>query len=279
VWKHLAAGLALALVPLHAATADSQSACPTPKQVRWVAKLPHGLGEVSGLAASARRPGVAWMIRDSGNPASLYALRLRNGKPWVREIKVQGARNQDWEDLAYTVGADGRARLLIVESTQSGRAPFIYEVIEPDPDGKGQVWLHRRYRYRYPGPPQNTEASFMYDGTLVLVTKTAPSRLYRFPPLRAGVVNRGRLVGQLQGGNRLSIARPSSDRGLLVASDHETVTTYRGGGQVQHFTATAPADRRTVAAGDNIEAGDFFPHGTCQVLLVSESRNVYRLTP
>ena len=62
------------------------------------------------MASSVRRPGVAWMIRDSGNPASLYALRLRDGKPWVREIKVKDARNQDWEDITYTVGPDGKAR-------------------------------------------------------------------------------------------------------------------------------------------------------------------------
>jgi hypothetical protein len=231
------------------------------------------------MASSIRRPGVAWMIRDSGNPASLYALRVRNGKPWVREIKIKGARNHDWEDLTYTIGADGKARLLIVESTQSGRAPYIYEVFEPDPDGPGHVRMHRRYRYRYPGKTQNTEASFMYDGRLVLVTKTIPAKLYRFPKLRTGTVNRGKLVGRLQGSDRFSIARPSSDRSLLVASDHETVTTYRGdGGQVHAFTAKQPANRKTVANGDNIEAGDFYPHASCNVLLISESRNIYRLT-
>lgn len=270
-------------MPLTAVNAVAESqppkSCQPLRQAKSIGNLPHGTGEVSGMASSVRRPGVAWMIRDSGNPASLYALRLRDGKPWVREIKVKGARNKDWEDVTYTIGPDGKARLLIVESTQSGRAPYIYEVFEPDPDGPGQVRLNRRYRYRYPGKMQNTEASFMYDGDLVLVTKTVPAKLYRFARLRLGMVNRGRFVGRLHGSDRFSIARPSKDRFLLVASDHETVTTYRGdGGKVHAFTAKQPANRKTVANGDNIEAGDFYPHGSCNVLLISESRNIYRLT-
>ena len=279
MWKLLAATTALSLMPMTAAEANPSKSCQPLRQAKWIGNLPRGTGEVSGMASSVRRPGVAWMIRDSGNPASLYALRLRGGKPWVREIKVKGARNKDWEDITYTVGPDGKARLLIVESTQSGRAPYIYEVFEPDPDGPGQVRLNRRYRYRYPGNMQNTEASFMYDGDLVLVTKTVPAKLYRFARLRLGMVNRGRLVGQLHGSDRFSIARPSRDRFLLVASDHETVTTYRGdGGKVHAFTAKQPAHRKTVANGDNIEAGDFYPHASCHVLLISERRNIYRVT-
>jgi hypothetical protein len=74
---------------------------------RQLGPLPRGTGEVSGLAASQRYPGVGWMIRDSGNPPSLYSLRLAGGagaQPRVREIPVLGAENRDWEDLAYGFG-------------------------------------------------------------------------------------------------------------------------------------------------------------------------------
>ena len=30
-------------------------------------------------------------------------------------------------------------------------------------------------------------------------------------------------------------------------------------------------------AGDNVEAGDWFPTGSCQLLLLAESRNTYQL--
>ncbi|MGH8998772.1 MAG: hypothetical protein ACRDY7_05210 [Acidimicrobiia bacterium] len=278
--------LAAAPVPLASpAAAGRDGPCGPPgPRARSMARLPSGTGEVSGFAASRRRPGVAWMIRDSGHPASLYAVRLRgrDRRPWVRQIPVRGARNHDWEDVAYSVGPDGRGRLWIVESTQSGSAPFIYEVREPDPDGPAHVRLTRRYRYRYPGGNENTEASFFYDGRLVLVTKTSPARLYRFDRrLDPKKVNRPHYVGKLSGARRVSIVRPSTDKGVLVASDHETVTIYEGRGpktRLSHFTDRAPARRKTVARGDNIEAGDFFPFGSCAVILVSESRNIYRMS-
>jgi hypothetical protein len=118
------------------------------------------MGEASGLVASWQKHGVGWMIRDSGKPASLYSLRFMNGRPIVREVKVLGADNTDWEDITYSVGKDGRGRLWIIESMQKGRDPFIYEIVEPDPYKATWVRLHMRHRFKYPGDGfQNTEAS------------------------------------------------------------------------------------------------------------------------
>ena len=52
------------------------------------------------------------------------------------------------------------------------------------------------------------------------------------------------------------MTRLSPDRRALVASNHEVFT---------------------VAPGDNLEAGDFFPSGSCDVLMLSEGKNVYRV--
>jgi hypothetical protein len=246
-----------------------------------MARLPAGHGEISGFVASRRHPGVGWMIRDSGHPASLYSLHFRGRRgPRAREVRVLGADNTDWEDMSYSVGPDGRGRLWIVESTQSHRDPFIYEVLEPDPDQGRAAPLQRRYRFRYPDRPfENTEASFFYNGELVLVTKTAPARLYRFGVLSDKWVNRPRFVGELRGADRVSVARTSPDHSTLVTSDHDTITVFRGpaGSPLGAFTSEAPARRKMVAPGDNIEAGDYFPSGSCEVLMLSERRNVYRL--
>lgn len=277
----LAALLAPPLAPSEPAGAGSS--CRTPAWAEAVARLPPGTGEVSGLVSSGRHDGVGWMIRDSGHPASLYALHFRKGKARVREVKVAGARNTDWEDLAYSVGADGRGRLWIVESSQSRRDPYIYEVPEPDPYRDDRVPLHRRYRYRYPDRRfENTEASFMYKGDLVLVTKTAPARVYRFGSLSSKGVNRPDYVGELKGANRVSLARLSPDRSLLVTSSHDTLTVFKGNGPGSHlsdFTDSRPHRSREIARGDNIEAGDYFPSGSCDVVMLSERRNVYRLRP
>lgn len=54
--------------------------------------------ESSGFVTSAQHEGVYWTLNDSGNPNVLYATRI-NGE-LIREFRVQGARNRDWEALA-----------------------------------------------------------------------------------------------------------------------------------------------------------------------------------
>lgn len=242
--------------------------------------LPTNTGEVSGLATSFQRPGVSWFIRDSGHPASVYALWFEGRTPKVREIKVSGARNKDWEDISYSVGPDGKGRLWIVESTQSGDDPFIYEIKEPDPWGAKWVPVAQRYRYTYPGGDRiNTEASFAWDGDLVLVTKTNPPEVYRFDKLIPGMVNKPFPIGSLWGAKRVSVVRISPDRRSLVASDHEKMTIYRTDHEAKHiseFTNRKPSWSVVVAPDDNVEAGDFFPMGSCDLVLLSESRNTYR---
>jgi hypothetical protein len=280
--RRVAAAAALVVAVLSPAEVSAARGCGSPARAESFARLPAGHGEISGFVASRRHPGVGWMIRDSGHPASLYALRFgRKGGARSREFRVAGADNTDWEDMSYSVGADGRGRLWVVESTQSRRDPFIYEVLEPDPDRGGTARLLRRYRFRYPDRGfENTEASFFYNGDLILVTKTAPARLYRFGGLSDRWVNRPRFVGELRGADRVSVARASPDHSTLVTSDHDTITVFRGRGRdsaLSAFTYEAPARRRMVAPGDNIEAGDYFPSGSCVLLMLSERRNVYRL--
>ncbi len=56
--------------------------------------------ESSGIVASRQFEGVYWTLNDSGNPAVLYATK-RNGE-LIREIKINGIRNFDWEALVLT---------------------------------------------------------------------------------------------------------------------------------------------------------------------------------
>jgi hypothetical protein len=239
------------------------------------------MGEASGLVASWQHGGVGWMIRDSGHPASLYSLRLRNGWPVVREIKVLGADNTDWEDISYSLGPDGRGRLWIIESMQTGRDPFIYEVVEPDPDKATTVPLQRRIRFRYPGQGfQNTEASFWFEQHLVLATKSSPTRLYRFDSLDGNGTHWPAYLGPLYSAPRISVLRPSPDHSALVASDHETVSVFLGkgtGSHIEDFVGKGPAYTKMTFRGDNVEAGDYFPTGSCDVVMLSEARHVYKV--
>jgi hypothetical protein len=251
-------------------------------RVQATTPLPPGTGEASGAVASQRFPGVGWFIRDSGNPASLYSFRLdASGTPRVREVAVTGAANRDWEDLAYAIGPDGRGRLFIIESGQGGGETSIYEVPEPDP-GQNRTAPAVRYRYAYPNGRQfNTESAFMAPGDhLALVTKTMPGRIYRFEALSAGGLNQPRYMGVLADADRVSVVRLSPDRRTMVAASHTKAWIYEGlspGTPIRTVVGRKPSRITGIDVGDNVEAGDWFPSGSCHLLLLAESRNTYQL--
>lgn len=254
--------------------------CRFPVRLQAESPLPHGSGEASGAVASQRFSGVGWFIRDSGNPASLYAFRLDgHGSPRVREVPVTGAVNRDWEDLTYAIGPDGRGRLYIVESGQSGSDQFIYEVPEPDP-GAARTAPARRYRYAFPDLRYaNTESAFMVGRHLALVTKTAPGRIYRFD-LSDGSAGRGKYMGVLADADRVSVVRLSPDRRTIVAASHTQAFVYEGLPPVTPIRGVVGKKPNRIAridSGVNVEAGDWFPSGSCQLLLLAENRNTYRL--
>src|SRR5687767_7363354 len=266
------AGVVLIGTVLTAPAADARVNCGPPgTRIEQLGRLARGLGEASGMVASWRHRGVGWIIRDSGHPPSIYSLRIVDRRPVVREVKVLGADNTDWEDITYSIGGDGRGRLWIIESMQAKRDPYIYEVVEPDPDNAKTARLQMRHRFKYPGLGfQNTEASFWFKRHLVLATKSNPTRLYRFAGLTGRGTHRPDYVGELHGAPRISVLRPSPDHSALVTSDHETVSVFTGrgpGSDLRDFVGKRPAYNRTMFRGDNVEAGDYFPTGSCHVVM------------
>lgn len=255
--------------------------CGLPVRVEADTPLPPGNGEASGAVASKRFPGLGWFIRDSGNPASLYSFRLdASGSHRVQEVAVTGATNRDWEDLTYSVGPDGRGRLFIIESGQGGGDQFIYEVPEPDP-GQNRTAPARRHRYAYPDlGATNTESAFMVGDRLALVTKTSPGRIYRFNNLSPGGVNRPKFMGVLADADRVSVVRLSPDRRTLVAASHVRAYVYEGltpATPIRGVVGRKPSRITGIANGTNVEAGDWFPFDSCQLLLLAENRSTYQL--
>ena len=241
-----------------------------------------GLLEVSGFVSSARHPGVAWMIRDSDNPASLYSFQLDGDTPRWKEFRVPGTSNFDWEDLAYTVGPDGRGRLWILENAVETGPKKVYEVLEPDPAVDERAEVLATYRFDYPGDNLNTEAMFAVAGRLSVVSKTNPNGVYQLPAAlsRAGT-NRAAAAGRIDVGSFVTAASTSADeRLLLTVSTKDVLTVFenrRGPADVDGFVGTVPVFSRSMPETQR-EAGDFFPHASCDIVLVSEDASVWRLS-
>lgn len=262
-----------------------------------MAQLKDGLGEMSAFVASPNHPGWGWGIRDSGRPASLYAIKpASEGTVPGREFPAYGLQNSDWEDMAWTPGlTPGTGHLWVLENIGNGWTGnrWIYQFDELAPEGppapppavpappppSTQASLVGAYQWAYPDTQVNTETMFVFDGDLVVVTKTQPSRVYRFDhPLVESVVNVPTYVGTLPLGEQLSVAALSVDQRTLAVSSHGKLDVYENRGDPHDLAAliSNPVVRHVMPA-DNREGGSFFPHGSCDLLLVAESRTVWRL--
>ncbi len=219
------------------------------------------IGEASGMADSRQYPGVYWVVRDSGHTAAINAVRFdADGMAHSKEILVENAVNGDWEEITYTIGTDGVARLWVVDNGGAA-SKKIYEIIEPDPDAVTSVRAVNVYSWAYPSGSYNTEAAFMSRGSLVLVTKTSPSaRMYRFNTLNEGVTNKPTYIGKLMNSHSVSVARQSPDGKLFVTASHEVVNLYRstdGSGSLKSFGGKMPDCQMRAFTGEHVEAGEF----------------------
>lgn len=273
----------------HMPAAGGRPCGPTWSAAREIGRIPGQRKEVSGFVSSPLRPGLAWMVRDSGNPAILYSFELEPGAHAIRSraFPVRGATNGDWEDLAYTTGPDGRGRLWMLDNINRRTAPkTFWEVLEPDPDRDDEATVVGRYRWAYPDSPDgnhDSETAFFLGGKLTVVSKTDPSRVYRFEtPLDTSAVNRPTLVGTVPAGVRMVLGSLSADERLLLTSStrNQTAWVYAAGRDptdVAGFFAGAPLFSRKLSRSQR-EAGDFFPYDGCDIVLLSERQNVWLLS-
>jgi len=98
-----------------------------------ILRLGRPLREISGLAASPTKAGILWAVADSGNPPDLHAIRPDGST--AGRVRVEGARNRDWEDLAAFTYR-GRSYLLVADvGDNRGRRRDcrLYFIPEPDP--------------------------------------------------------------------------------------------------------------------------------------------------
>lgn len=193
------------------------------------------LPEASGIVKSRRHPGIFWVHNDSGNPPSLFAIRLDG--TIVREFPV-AVPNLDWEDIA----ADDDGHLYVGDIGNNGgllAIRAIYRIDEPDPavPPTGPLRASSATHYRCPRDDRfNAESLFYQDGSAFTVAKRQDGReaeLFMVPleppapllrpadPRRAGVLPR--FVEPATGSSL------SDDGKLLAVCSYAVVRVYQKG--------------------------------------------------
>jgi hypothetical protein len=161
------------------------------------------IDESSALVRSAHSDTVFWTLNDSGDWARIFAIDARGqliSPPWddhFQGLKINGASNLDWEDLAI----DDEGNLLIAACGNNGNARrdlAVYVLPEPNPAAVNASHVTKRLPFYYPEqkafPPRernfDCEAIFFADGRLHFLTKhrsDSKTRLYRMdPPVENG---------------------------------------------------------------------------------------------
>ncbi|MCH9660731.1 MAG: esterase-like activity of phytase family protein [Bacteroidetes bacterium] len=98
--------------------------------------LPSKLNEVSGIEYYPAQESI-WAVNDSRNPPELYNINVNTGKN-VQTIRVKGATNIDWEDLASH--PDGSLYIGDFGNNISNRTDLtIYHIATPNTADKRRI--------------------------------------------------------------------------------------------------------------------------------------------
>ena len=145
------------------------------------------LSESSGVSASAHTDDVFFTHNDSGDGPRFYAVD-RSGAT-VGTYTVDGARADDWEDMARGLTAAGEPALFFADIGDNFRrrpAVAVYEVREPVARGEVTVPVAARHELRYDDGSHDAETLLVDPATraLLVVTKDQEgvSGVYRAAP-------------------------------------------------------------------------------------------------
>src|SRR4030095_13169346 len=179
------------------AAAAEDSVMPLACDVESQGKLPT-LPEASGLALSRRDPNVLWSLNDSGAPS---VVALSPSGELLSRVRVAGANVNDWEDVS--VAPCGNESCVYIAETGNGGGTqrndvVVYRVREPLPGDK-ETAPADMFDVAYPdGEDHESDAMFVLNGQLFLLTKGHPAVLFAFPRnLTAGTMQTLERIGEI----------------------------------------------------------------------------------
>ena len=229
--------------------------------------------ECSGIVASRRHSDVFWVHND-GKKERLYAIN-RKGVT-LAEFKVQGARFQDWEDIA--IDAQNNLYAADTGNNDGKRAEVaVYRFVEPDPAAAQKtVAVDRQWLIRYPGEPRDCESLIVVGRNAFLISKLTRNRLaevFTFALDDSAAPISLKPMGRLAVDSPVTAASVSSDGKRLAAISKKGAFLFDFG---EGFTASGalPLRSRIPFPHESIEACDFVPDG---LLIAAESRELFLL--
>ena len=256
------------------AGAEAEWAC---RITRAEMSLGTDVREASGAALDRRTPGAFWAMGDSEQPPVLYALGA-NGQLLGR-VRVAGATNRDWEDMAIGPCPDGTCVYVADIGNNLARDVDLVLYRAPAPAVTDTATRPAEaFRARFPGPGRDAEALFvMPQGEVYIITKgrTEAVELWRWPtplaPGRATLERVRELAPQVrQLGDMVTGAGASQDGRWVAVRTYGRLAIYRA---ADLLGTGGPAFTMDLAPlGESWgEAVAIESDGT--LLLVSEGRN------
>ena len=190
--------------------------------------LPRVLRESSGVAWSRSEPGVLFSHNDGGHEATIYVLD-REGS-LLGEIPLQGARNQDWEDLATGVCPSGPCIYVadVGDNDRVRRQITLFRIEDPG-IYDGSPMIPEAFPMVLPDGPRDIESVFVLPGEEVFFVSKGRGHavtLYRYPPpLRAEEVVTLEVIQKFTSG-RLPIPQQVTGADASVDGSVVAIRTY-----------------------------------------------------
>lgn|GEM_PF-762270 len=242
----LLAATLLASAPALSLASDVTTCARWATEARRTGTVPKELGELSGIAASRRHPGVYWAHNDSNNAGALVAIdetgRIRATFP------LRGLRPRDTEDVAVgPCGASDRRSCIWLADTGDNlhRRREVWLARVPEPDAlDGRVLDVDASSFRYPDGTRNTE-SLVVDprsGTPYVITKSVDGLGEVFRVEGLGTRGGGRAVPVVVLPTPGALARLATGADAHPDGDRVLLRTYTGAWELVRPGARSLAD-------------------------------------
>jgi len=238
--------------------------------------------ESSELLKSRQFEDVFWTHNDRGDRARIFAITSEG--ELIREVKISGAQNVDWEDMAI----DDAGHLYIGDignDRGKNKDLTIYMLKEPNPFESEEAAVIKRIHFSFPDLPRfhktkkekvDCEALFWANGNLYCMTKYRHdgfTKLYRFDSIDTNTHQVLTKIAEFQIDGAVTSSDVSIDGNKLLVLCYEFIYLFEKPADSDNYLA-GKFKRIPITAGKS--------EGICfadsEVFFSNEEGEIYKLT-